>query len=489
MESIESHYKTLAATVRRFHPAADTDMLRLAFEFARDAHAGQKRKTGEDYIYHSVATAQTLAGMKLQPSIVIAGLLHDVPEDTSRTLEDIRVNFGADIASMVEGITKLGTIKYRGIERYLENLRKMFVAMARDMRVIMIKFADRYHNLKTLYAHPRTKQVRIASEVLEIYAPIANRLGMYEMKGMLEEEAFKYLQPKEYNWVKQLIDTQYAATEQILNKEIGALKELFAREGVEYIEMKGRLKQLFALYKKLQRHDRDISRVYDFMAIRIIVKDVAACYATLGIIHKHRKPLKGRFKDYIAQPKPNGYSSLHTTVFTPDHEIIEVQIRTKEMDDAAEYGVAAHWYYHEESVSHPIKPRVEWIVELTKWQQELAQNQTYLENLKLDVLKDRIFVFTPKGDVIDLPAESTPVDFAYHVHTDIGNGCVGARINNQMASLDKTLKSGDVVEILTNKQRKTPNADWLKFAKTANARGKIKQALGKRSLLEKFLNK
>lgn len=489
MESIESIYKRVEATVRSNHPKADLDLLRLGFEFARDAHAGQKRKTGEDYIYHSAATAQTLADMKLPPSIVIAGFLHDVPEDTPRTLEEIRENFGEDIASMIEGITKLGTIKYRGIERYLENLRKMFVAMAQDMRVIMIKFADRYHNLKTLYAHPRAKQIRIASEVLEIYAPIANRLGMHEMKGLLEEEAFKYLQPKEYNWVKQVISSHYAETEQVLRKEIEEVKKLLTAEQVSFLDIKGRQKQLYALYKKLLRHDRDISRVYDFVAIRIIVDDVADCYTTLGTIHKHRKPLKGRFKDYVAQPKPNGYSSLHTTVFTPEHDIIEVQIRTKEMEDAAEYGVAAHWYYHEEVASHPIKPRMEWIAELTKWQQELAQNQVYLENLKLDVLKDRIFVFTPKGDVIDLPAEATPIDFAYHVHTDIGNGCVGARVNNQMSSLDKTLKSGDVVEILTNKQRKTPNPDWLKFAKTANARAKIKSALGKRSLLERFLHK
>lgn len=489
MQTPEHLYQALERTVRQHHRNADTDLLRLAFEFSRDAHAGQKRKTGEEYIYHSLATAQTLADMRLSPEIIIAGLLHDVPEDTKRTLEDIRHEFGDDVANMVDGITKLGTIKYRGIERYIENLRRMFVAMASDLRVVLIKFADRLHNLTTLYALPRAKQLRIASEVLEIYAPIANRLGMYEMKGRLEAEAFKYVQPKEYNWAKQVMDKQVAATERSLQREIGDIKRVLDEERIEYIDVKGRLKQLYGLYKKLLRHDRDINRVYDFMAVRVIVRDIPMCYAALGAIHKHFKPLKGRFKDYIAQPKPNGYASLHTTVFGADQHIFEVQIRTVEMEEESEFGVAAHWYYHEGRPDAQRRGKFDWIQELTKWQKELTQNQNYLERLKLDVLRDRIFVFTPKGDVIDLPAEATVIDFAYHVHTQIGNSCTGARVNNQIASLDKALKSGDVVEIITDKHRTKPNPDWAKFAKTANARSKIRAALSKQSLLEKFWSK
>ena len=488
MSDVDKKFKTLLKTIKEYHPEADFDLIKLAFDFAKQAHAGQKRMTGEDYIYHPLATAQTLAEMKLTIPIILAGLLHDIPEDTDLTLEDIKKNFGQEIASLVNGVTKLGTIKYRGIERYIENLRKMFVAIAKDLRVILIKFADRLHNLKTLYALPRNKQIRIASEVLEIYSPIANRLGMYEMKGRLEEEAFKYLYPKEYNWLKNLIEEQSKHKEVYLNKVIKFIKQELKSENIKLIEVKGRVKQLYSLYKKLLRHNKDINRVYDFVALRIIVKDIPTCYAALGIIHKRMKPLKGRIKDYIAQPKPNGYSSLHTTVFTPEGEIIEVQIRTQEMDEEAEYGIAAHWYYDEKGSLKPTK-KTKWIEELTRWQKELTENQKFLEKLKIDVFQDRIFVFTPNGDVIDLPKDATPIDFAYHVHTDIGNQCVGSLINNQISTLDKPLKSGDVIEILTDKNRKFPNPDWLKFVKTSVAKNKIKSALAKRTLIDKFLKK
>jgi len=420
--------------------------------------------------------------------ILIAALLHDVPEDTKVPLAEIEKNFGPEVAGLVEGITKLGSIKYRGIERYIENLRKMFIAMAEDLRVILIKFADRLHNLKTLYALPRNKQIRIASEVLEIYAPIANRLGMYEMKGDLEEEAFKYLYPKEYNWLKKLIEEQAKVKEKYLNKVVHFVKEELGQEGLEFIEVRGRVKQLYSLYQKLLKHNKDINRVYDFVALRIIVKDVPTCYAVLGIIHKKMKPLKGRIKDYIAQPKPNGYSSLHTTVFTLEGEIIEIQIRTQDMDEDAEFGIAAHWHYDEQGSLKPSKKN-KWIEELTKWQKELTANQKFLENLKIDVFQDRIFVFTPKGDVIDLPKGATPVDLAYYVHTDVGNQCVGALINNHIASLDTPLKSGDVIEILTEKNRKYPSSDWLKFVKTPQAKSKIKSILAKRTLIDRFLKK
>ena len=488
MSELEKNLKNLTKTIKEYQPKADLELVELAFEFAREAHAGQKRMTGEDYIFHPLATAQILANMKLNIPIIIAGLLHDVPEDTKVSLKEIEKNFGADVANMVEGITKLGTIKYRGIERYIENLRKMFLAMAEDLRVILIKFADRLHNLKTLYALPRNKQIRIASEVMEIYAPIANRLGMYEMKGKLEEEAFKYLYPKEYNWLKKLIEEQTKVKERYLNKIILFVNQELKDEGIDVIEVKGRVKQLYSLYQKLLKHNKDINRVYDFVAIRIIVADVPTCYAALGIIHKKMKPLKGRIKDYIAQPKPNGYSSLHTTVFTLDGEIIEIQIRTKEMDENAEFGIAAHWHYDEKGSLKPNK-LTRWIEELTKWQKELIANEKFLESLKIDVFHDRIFVFTPKGDVIDLPANATPIDFAYYVHTDIGNQCTGALINNHIASLDTPLKSGDVIEILTEKNRKYPNPDWIKSVKTSLARGKIKSILAKRTLIDRFLNK
>lgn len=488
MNELQKKFNNLLSTIKSYRPTDDLSLVELAFEFAKEAHKGQKRMSGEDYIFHSLATAQNLAEMKLNPTIIIAGLLHDVPEDTEYTLEDIKKNFGQEIASLVEGITKLGTIKYRGMERYIENLRKMFLAIASDLRVILIKFADRLHNLKTLYALPRNKQIRIASEVLEIYAPIANRLGMYEMKGKLESEAFKYLYPKEYNWIKKLIEEQAKQKESYLDKVINFIQKELDFADIEYIEVKGRVKQLYSLYRKLIRHDKDINRVYDFVAIRIIVKDIPACYSVLGIIHKKMKPLKGRIKDYIAQPKPNGYSSIHTTVFTPEGEIIEIQIRTKEMDEEAEYGIAAHWHYDEKGSILPDK-KTKWIKELTNWQKEFLENQKVLENLKIDVFQDRIFVFTPHGDVIDLPNGSTPIDFAYYVHTDVGNHCTGVLVNNHISNLDKPLKSGDVVEIKTDKNRKFPSEDWLKFVKTTAAKNKIKNALQKRSLLDKFLKK
>ena len=488
MSELETKFKNLLKTIKEYIPKADLELVELAFNFAKEAHEGQKRMTGEDYIYHPLATAQTLAELKLSLPIIIASLLHDVPEDTKVPLSEIDKNFGEEVSALVEGITKLGSIKYRGIERYIENLRKMFIAMAKDLRVILIKFADRLHNLKTLYALPRNKQIRIASEVLEIYAPIANRLGMYEMKGKLEEECFKYLYPKEYNWLKKLIEEQSKVKQQYLNKIINFVQQELENEAIDFIEVRGRVKQLYSLYQKLLKYNKDINRVYDFVALRIIVKDVPTCYAVLGIIHKKLKPLKGRIKDYIAQPKPNGYSSLHTTVFTPEGEIIEIQIRTQEMDEDAEFGIAAHWHYDEKGSLKPSK-KTKWIEELTKWQKELAANQKFLENLKIDVFQDRIFVFTPKGDVIDLPKGATPIDFAYYVHTDVGNQCTGALINNHIASLDTPLKSGDVIEILNDKNRKYPSADWLKFAKTSQAKSKIKSILSKRTLIDRFLKK
>lgn len=461
-------------TIRTYNTDADLDMIKLAYDFAERAHSGQKRRSGENYIEHSLATAQTLAEMKLNPTIIIAALLHDVPEDTDYTLDDIRENFGEEVASLVEGITKLGKIKYRGLERYIENLRKMFIAMAKDLRVILIKFADRLHNLKTLESLPPSKQLRIARESLEIYAPIANRLGIGELKGNLEDYAFKYVYPKEYEWTTRLLKNKFPKKEKYIRKIKKIVRKEIEKESIKSVSVHGRTKRLYSLYKKLLKYEGDINKIYDLIALRIIVPTISDCYAVLGIIHNKWKPLKGRIKDYIAQPKPNGYQSLHTTVFCDEGEIVEFQIRTPKMHEEAEYGIAAHWHYTEEKASEKVKRDLKWVKELTKWQKEIQENQKYLENLKIDVFQNRIFALTPKGEVIDLPEGSTPIDFAYHVHTDIGNKCAGVRINDKIASIDTKINSGDVVEIITDKNRKYPSADWLKFVKTNMAKQKIR---------------
>lgn len=473
----------LCALVLSYDVNASEKDLRDAYEFAKQAHEGQKRATGEPYIIHPLATAFTLAEMRLPAPIVMAGLLHDVPEDTPRTLEEIQERYGEDIAHMVAGITKLGKIKYRGIERYIENLRKMFLAMAADVRVVFIKFADRLHNLETLQAIPPKKQYRIALESLEIFAPIANRLGMGEMKGRLEDAAFQYVYPKEYQWVQQISKSGRAGKEEYLERILRTSKEVLEEAGLKDVEVHGRAKHLYSLYRKLLKNERNIARIYDLIAVRIIVDSVADCYAALGIIHSRWTPLKGRIKDYIAQPKPNGYRSLHTTVFCEDGEIVEFQIRTHEMHVVNEYGIAAHWSYDEDgkvslgATSKYGRPP-DWVHELADVQKELSDKKAYLESLedvKIDVFKDRIFVFTPQGDVIDLPEESTTIDFAYAIHTDIGNTCTAAKVNDENVSLDRVLKNGDMVEILTDKSRKGPNPDWLKFVRTRQAKQKIKQ--------------
>ncbi len=468
----------LLQKIRAYAPDADLDMVRLAFEFADKAHAGQLRASGEPYIVHPVKAAEILAGMRLPIPIIIACLLHDVPEDTKVTLDDIRKNFGDDIASMVGGITKLGKIKYRGIERYIENLRKMFVAMASDVRVILIKFADRIHNLETLDSLPQIKRLRIALESLEIYAPIANRLGMNEMRTHLEDLAFKYAKPKEYEWVKSLADTTIKVKKNYIDRVRALVEDDLKKANVHCISIQGRMKHLYSLYQKLLKRERDIVQIHDLIALRVLVENVADCYAALGIIHQRWKPLKGRIKDYISQPKPNGYQSLHTTVFCEDGEIVEFQIRTKEMHEEAELGIAAHWHYDEKGKrATPVAgTQLDWVKELAERQQDMDRTSYLesLETLKIDVFQNRIFVFTPKGDVIDLPEGATPVDFAFAIHSEIGNTCVGARVNDEIVSLDSKLSSGDFCEIIVDKNRKGPNADWLTFVKTSHARSHIR---------------
>jgi len=468
----------LLNTVKQNNPQADLELVRRAYDFAEAAHQGQLRVSGEPYITHPLATAQILAEMRLDTTIIVAGLLHDVPEDTPVTLAEVKKNFGEDVASIIAGITKLGKIKYRGVTRYLENLRKMFLAFAKDIRIILVKFADRLHNLQTLGALPEKKRYRIALESLEIYAPIAARLGMGEMRGRLEDASFKYTQPEDYQWVERLERETYRQKEEALEKIKKLTLQEFGAAGLKVQKIQTRVKHLYSLYKKLLIHEKDVSKVHDLMALRVIVDDIADCYAALGVVHKLWRPIKGRIKDYIAQPKPNGYQSLHTTVFCPvDKDVltVEFQIRTQQMHEDAEYGIAAHWHYTERGSKIPSR-YVTWVKELAGLQKEMLAELKLkdIETLKIDVFQNRIFVFTPKGDVLDLPENATPIDFAYAVHTEIGNKCAGARINDQLVGLDTTLKNGDIVEIIIDKNRQGPSPDWLKFSHTHMARTQIK---------------
>ncbi|HNW09142.1 MAG TPA: RelA/SpoT family protein [bacterium] len=470
----------------------DLELVKLAYDFAATAHQSRTRMSGEPYIVHPLATAQKLAELNLDVPTIIAGLLHDIPEETEITVEQIEKDFGKEIAHLVDGITKLGKIKYRGIERYAENLRKMFVAMSDDIRVIFIKFADRIHNLKTLAALPPVKQQRIATESLEIYAPIADRLGMSQIKGEIEDLAFPYVYPQAYNWLLKIIPREYRTREKYLAQVKKLLEQELKHNHItsETVSIHGRTKHLYSLYKKLLRPDinKDISKIYDLVALRIVLPTIGDCYSTLGIIHKLYKPFPGRIKDYIAQPKPNGYQSLHTTVFADNGQIIEFQIRTTKMHKEAEFGIAAHWHYKEHQ-GNIDKKNTNWIKELVKWQQEIRDNEQFISSIKLDVFQNRIFVFTPKGDVIDLPEKSTPIDFAYHVHSWVGDKCVGAKINNQMVNLGAELKNGDIVEIITDKNRPGPSEDWLELTKTSMAKTKIKSAINKKKKITNLLTR
>lgn len=476
--------------IKKNSPEADLDLVRLAYDFALEAHMGQKRTSGEEYIQHPLEVAYKLAEYKMDLATIIAGILHDVPEETTKTLIEIEKNFGGETARLVEGITKLGKIKYRGLERYAENLRKMFMAIAEDVRVVFIKFADRIHNLKTLYALPPVKQQRIARESLEIYAPIANRLGMEEIKCELEDLSFPYVYPEEYKWVMEISKKRYEEQTKFIERVKKIIrKELETNAKFIFLNIEGRSKHYYSLYQKIIKKDMDIDKVYDLVALRIIVKNIDDCYRVLGYIHKLWAPLPGRIKDYIAQPKPNGYQSLHTTVFGPDGRITEFQIRTQKMHEEAEFGVAAHWLYKENELKQNLKisqGKLKWIKELVNEKKDNYNAQKYLRTLKLDFFKNRIFVFTPKGDVIDLPEGATPIDFAYHIHSDIGNKCAGVKINDKIATLSTPLKNSDVIEIIIDKNRAGPSETWLTFVQTHAAKDKIKASLNKESRLKMF---
>ena len=467
----------IANKIKENNPGLDVAVLFRAEKFAQLAHGQQKRETGEPYIQHSLHTAFVLAQFKADLDTVTAGILHDIPEDTVYSLENIKKKFGPEVAGLVASVTKLSKIKYRGEERYGESLRKMVLAMAQDIRVILIKFADRLHNLRTLEALPEHKRLRIARETLEIFAPIAGLLGIWRLKWQLEDICFKYLQPEEYKKLEYKYEVEKKVERNMyIQKVKNILGQKLKENGIEY-KIEGRFKHLYSIYQKMQQKDRKFGEIYDVFALRVIVSGVSDCYKTLGIIHSLWKPKPSRFKDYIAVPKPNGYRSLHTTVFGPENKAAEFQIRTAEMHEEALYGIAAHWYYKQKQgpEGQNIKPPV-WISEILNIQRHSEDTDDFIKKIKFDVFRDRIFVFSPKGDVFDLPEHATPIDFAYAVHTEIGNKATGALVNDKMAALSQPLENGDLVEIITDKKRKSPNRDWLDFVKTNRARDKIRQA-------------
>ena len=452
----------------------DWALIKRAYQFALKSHADQKRVSGDSYITHPLGVACILAELELDPGTILTGLLHDVIEDTPVTVEELEQEFGSEVAGLVDGVTKLSRMEFRSKEeQQAETWRKMFVAMARDIRVILVKLADRTHNMRTLHYLSGSKQIETARETLEIYAPLAHRLGIYKIKWELEDLAFRYLNNKDYYYLVEKLAKKRGEREAYINNAIADLSASIKEAGIE-AEIKGRPKHIYSIYNKMKEQGKDFSEIYDLTALRVLVNSVRDCYATLGVVHTLWRPIPGHFNDYIAMPKPNMYQSLHTTVVCGKNELLEVQIRTWEMHRTSEYGIAAHWRYKEKvKDDREFEEKLSWLRQLLEWQQDLKDAHEFMEHLRVDLFSNEVFVFTPRGDVIDLPTGATPLDFAYRIHTDVGNRCVGAKISGRIVPLDAELKTGDMVDIITSKQG-TPSRDWLKIVVSSATKSKIR---------------
>ncbi|MFA6608395.1 MAG: RelA/SpoT family protein [Candidatus Paceibacterota bacterium] len=470
----------------------DKALIIRACNFAQKAHEGQLRKSGEPYYNHVFATGINLATLKMDADTIAAGIMHDVLEDTSVTEDDMRKEFGDQIVSLVQGVTKLGKLRYTGAERHVESLRKFFVAMADDIRVVVIKLCDRLHNVQTLQYVSPEKQKRIAIETLEIHARLADRLGMGRLKAQLEDAAFPYVYPEDYKKTIELFKSMNPISDEQLEKVVEKLEEELITFDVEIERIDHRVKHLYSLWQKLKRYKMDTSKVHDVVALRIIVPTVGDCYQALGVIHGLYRPVPGRFKDYIAVPKPNGYKSLHTTIFSGDGSTLEIQIRTQEMHSEAEYGIASHLSYKElgkRASKEEVVKKTGWTKDLLEWQKDVEHHKEFITNLKTDFFENRVFVFTPQGDVIDLPEGSTPIDFAYAVHSDIGDHTAGAKVNGKLVPLETILQNRDVVEVDV-KESASPKRKWIDMTRTTLAKRKIRQHIREHGgLLDKFLTR
>ena len=486
-------------TILEYNSKYDIDLIGRAYDVAEEMHRGQLRKSGEPYLIHPMAVAEILADLGMDEETIIAGLLHDVVEDTPYTSEELASDFGDEVELLVDGVTKLGSLKFESKEeRQAENLRKMFLAMSKDIRVLIIKLSDRLHNLRTINYMTHDKIIEKCRETLDIYAPLAARLGIYAMKMELEDIALKFLEPEAYYDLAEQVSQRKGEREDAINNVVDKIRSSLEEIDINF-DIYGRSKHFYSIYKKMKYQHKNLDEIFDLMAVRIIVDSIRDCYAVLGLVHTMWTPIPGRFKDYIAMPKPNMYQSLHTTVMGESGKPFEIQIRTYEMHRIAEYGIAAHWKYKEGITSDKEEVKLSWLRQALEWQKDVKDPKEFMESLKMDLFSSQVFVFTPQGDVIELPAGSTPLDFAFKIHSDVGCKCVGAKINGKMVTIDHILENGDIIEIITSPNAAGPSIDWLKIAKSSSARNKIRQWLKKenktdnidkgKDLIDKYIRK